>query len=719
MTSTPGSARTCRPWDLQSALHLAESLGPAGEAYLGRLYLNLGYVLRQQGDFRQALTRFNQALSVLVARQETHWIATTELNIAAILQAQGHYKQALRLLHTVQERTREKSPLQLADAQHNMVICYLALNRDREARDLAQQVVQAYDALAAHYARGRALFNLATAEAALSNVDAALAVLDEAERIMRELDTPLWLVTVCLWRGNFALKRGEASLALQQLNAAAQYLARNAQHMAETDVYLLRGQVLLDIQDYPGAIEMGQQALHHTQHTHQAWERYSAHLLLGRVREAQHDLTRARRHYTAATATINRMQRGLTITLRPEFMADKGEATRALIRLHLSAGETARAFETLERSKSQIFLNYLTSRETLRWNTAIPQVRALQAELKRLREEHQWLCHQTQHDGSALDGAAPDNTALEAIRLREKQMRAITEQLYLYSPDDGLVDLSRLPALAEVQRHLPDGTLLIAFYNDGSHLFAFKIARRAIDVVALDTPGATVDGLLAQLEFNLACALKVEPGAPIVGGLARLAQQVGQQLFEALLAPLAIRFADWQRLVIVPYGSLHYLPFHILYDQDAYLIERCEVVTLPAAALLTRQGPVRTGGALVLAHSQQGLLAHTLREAEAVHELLGGEILRDELANQDALRLPPRQVLHIAAHGEFRIDQPDLAYIALADGRLYTDDFLQHDLGYELITLSACETGRANVLAGEELIGLGRGDCMPGQARCW
>ena len=130
---------------------------------------------------------------------------------------------------------------------------------------------------------------------------------------------------------------------------------------------------------------------------------------------------------------------------------------------------------------------------------------------------------------------------------------------------------------------------------------------------------------------------------------------------------------------------------------------------LPAAALLTRQGPVRTGGALVLAHSQQGLLAHTLREAEAVHELLGGEILRDELANQDALRLPPRQVLHIAAHGEFRIDQPDLAYIALADGRLYTDDFLQHDLGYELITLSACETGRANVLAGEELIGLGRG----------
>ncbi len=39
----------------------------------------------------------------------------------------------------------------------------------------------------------------------------------------------------------------------------------------------------------------------------------------------------------------------------------------------------------------------------------------------------------------------------------------------------------------------------------------------------------------------------------------------------------------------------------------------------------------------------------------------------------------------------------------------YTDDLLQQDLSYELVTLSGCETGRANVAAGDELIGLGRG----------
>jgi CHAT domain-containing protein len=67
------------------------------------------------------------------------------------------------------------------------------------------------------------------------------------------------------------------------------------------------------------------------------------------------------------------------------------------------------------------------------------------------------------------------------------------------------------------------------------------------------------------------------------------------------------------------------------------------------------------------------------------------------------------QILHIAAHGEYRLDQPDLSYIKLADGQLYADDLLQQDLSYELVTLSACETGRANVAGGDELIGLGRG----------
>jgi CHAT domain-containing protein len=182
-----------------------------------------------------------------------------------------------------------------------------------------------------------------------------------------------------------------------------------------------------------------------------------------------------------------------------------------------------------------------------------------------------------------------------------------------------------------------------------------------------------------------------------------------RRLHAALLEPLAQRLRGRRRLVIVPYAALHYLPFHLLHTGAAYLIEQHEVVVLPAAGLATRPRVARPAGARVLAHSWDGRLEQTLAEAQTVQRLLGGRAHIEGAARRAVLRSRPAQVLHIAAHGEHRLDQPDLSYIQLADGQLYTDDLLQHDLSYELVTLSACETGRANVAAGDELIGLGRG----------
>jgi CHAT domain-containing protein len=180
-------------------------------------------------------------------------------------------------------------------------------------------------------------------------------------------------------------------------------------------------------------------------------------------------------------------------------------------------------------------------------------------------------------------------------------------------------------------------------------------------------------------------------------------------LYTALLAPLHDRTLSRHRLVVVPYGALHYLPFHLLHTGTEYLIERHEVVVLPAAGLAARRGPRRQRGALVLAHSWDNRLPGTQLEAQAVLKVFGGDIHCEQAAQRTVFQAPPTQLLHIAAHGQHRLDRPEMSYIQLADGQLYTDDLLQHDLSYELVTLSACETGRANVAAGDELIGLGRG----------
>jgi CHAT domain-containing protein len=215
--------------------------------------------------------------------------------------------------------------------------------------------------------------------------------------------------------------------------------------------------------------------------------------------------------------------------------------------------------------------------------------------------------------------------------------------------------------------------------------------------------------LLAQLKGNLAAALAIDPHGPTIQNLTQLAQRILKRLHSLLLEPLQLEQYHARKLIIVPYGGLHYLPFHLLYNGSAYLIEKYDVVALPAAGLTTRPAPQRKTGALVLAHSWDGRLPHTLAEAQVVRRLFGGDIYTGESATRAVLQASPVQILHIATHGEHRLDQPDLSYLQLADGQLYADDTLQQDMSYELVTLSACETGRANVAASDELIGLGRG----------
>ena len=219
----------------------------------------------------------------------------------------------------------------------------------------------------------------------------------------------------------------------------------------------------------------------------------------------------------------------------------------------------------------------------------------------------------------------------------------------------------------------------------------------------------TLNRLLAQLRGNIAAALTIDPYSTVARNLIQLAHRILKRLYSILIEPLTLQRYNPQKLVIVPYGVLHYLPFHILYDGTNYLIQKHDIVILPTAGLAVQPAPKRGPGTLILANSWEGRLPYTLAEAQMVQRLFGGTLCTGEAANRSVLQTAPAQILHIAAHGEHRLDQPDLSYLQLADGQLYSDDILQQDMSYELVTLSACETGRANVAARDELIGLGRG----------
>jgi CHAT domain-containing protein len=94
------------------------------------------------------------------------------------------------------------------------------------------------------------------------------------------------------------------------------------------------------------------------------------------------------------------------------------------------------------------------------------------------------------------------------------------------------------------------------------------------------------------------------------------------------------------------------------------------------------------------------------------------EVLIDKQATSKELtgKAPGCGVLHLACHGMFRADNPMFSSLKLHDGWFTAADVLRLDLDGALVTLSACESARNQVLAGDELVGLARGFLGAGAA---
>jgi CHAT domain-containing protein/tetratricopeptide (TPR) repeat protein len=697
----------------QALLTFIEANGGFGKRPI--IYYILGHAHQGLGNLRESLAYYEQSRELILADNGKRSTAEIDLNIINIAQAQGHHRQALQLLHESIDVLAQHLSLEDGKEMMHVIEGYLFLNRFTDARDLARKVIEKHPANHENFDLAPILLLLAKAEAALGDFSQVLPNLERAEQIFTGLKAAAWLGTVYLYRAQVALRQGILPTARQSARAAVEHFSENGQKISHLMALLLAARVELADGQAGMALEMAHDIQKLSREFQLPHLSYEVHLLQGKIVEQMGKPNPALRHYQVATGIMERIQRSLVLTSRPDFLADKEESVDSLVRLNLTLGRKEAAFAALECVKAQVWSGYLSQLGHLRWMHDDPKTQPLIEDLMRLREEHHWH-YQAAHDQVFREQhhvvIPPAEAALEASA-RERKLRNLTERLYLQSSRGDLTATNTVP-ISDIQRCLSDDTALIAYYSDGSHLWAFLLDGRGLDVYPLPKPISSIKLLLDKWQTNISRVLRTAPGSTDEKALRSYALPVLERLYDALIRPFAARLNHLRRLVIVPYGDLHYLPFQLLHDGENYLIERLEVTLLPTASLMTREPPQQRRKALAIAYSWDGRLSHTRDEACCVVEHFGGELYCEEKAKQSRLSTTPCQVLHISAHGQYRMDQPDFSYIQLADGPLYTDDLFQHDLSYELVTLSACETGRNRAVAGDELIGLGRGFLFAG-----
>ncbi len=720
--------------------------GEGVDLHIARARGNKAITLAAQGKFREAVALHEQARATfaLYEKQEIS-VAREELNIAEIYAAQGHYSQAL-LLFTRSRSVFQKHNMQFqaAEVAQKTCLCLLRLNRTHEAYELAGETVDFFrQSQAQRHNLAYSLVYQAEAATQEGNFKGAYSMLQEASNILEEIGFMALAAIVRLQQAELYFADGQLEASLREARHVADAFAEQEALPQMARAALLQARIAVAMSDIPTAHYLCHQALDIAQGQGLLELKYHCNYLLGLIAEQRGDLDAAARYYDRAVQGIDDVQSHLVLDERTTFLENKGNIYQHAMILALKRGNRDSALIYVEKAKSRVLGDYLRNNIDIRLRAGDKAGEVILEDLAKLREEQAWYSslvyeaeNETNLDDTAVMRVRAQGPAYarQEMQKRERRIEQLLEQIQLRLAGD-LVSRQNPhwtnSIVTSLWPKLERTTLMLEYYLAGQDLYIFQLTREGVDVQVVLGAVPKLERLLSLWRVNLDLAAQAAGGkdrAQAFLGLQENSLGLLQRFYDLLLKPVSNKLNACKHLIVVPYGILHYLPFHCLFDGVQFVVERQDVSYLPAAALLDicRQRGQRIAdkgvnlhNSLVLGLSEGGRLAYAVREAEAVARQLGTTCALNENATTSLLRRmgPYSPIVHIAAHGMFRLDAPNFSHIKLADSQLSTIEVFNLDLSScSLVTLSACETGRAIVGGVDEVISLGRGFLYAGAA---
>lgn len=669
--------------------------------------------------FRSAEQLYEQALH----RAEDAGLSVTQAEIEAsmgnLALFQGRYDRALDYL----ERSRRRFASlgmehQSAIAEQELADAYLELNLAPEAAAIYERVVPVFAELGMRAEQARSSAYHARALMLLGQTEKAHRLLEEARSLYADEGNPVGVAMVTLAEAQLHYARGDFAATQREATEAEAPLAAAGAWRRLLMARWLHGEASREMGDTGTAQTLLEETLRDAEIHAQPQLAQLCLTSLGLLAADAGEAQQAEAFFKQAVSLIEEMRAPLPAEeFRTAFVADKLTPYDELMRLCLADGSPARITEALgyvEQARSRALVDMLGGALEFRPKPRDQFEARLLSRLEELREELNWFYSRINRplDGEAARTTAALNTLHEAVRERESTVLEIVRQLQLR----GQETMHRIEPVdfAEIQRSLGTDAALVEYASLDGRLLAFVVTDERIEVVRELGSETEVGEALSQLRFQLGAlrhgSERVRQHlAPLT---ARARHHLGT-LYDILLRPIEARLGA-RRLVVVPFRALHYVPFHALFDGEAYVVERREVCYAPSAGVLRHclAQPRRALDRALLLGVADEQTPRVRAEIEALAPLFPDSVaLLDERATLAALRehASTADVLHLACHGQFRPDNPLFSSLRLADGWLTVRDAYNLDLRCDLVTLSACETGMSAVAPGDELIGLARG----------
>jgi CHAT domain-containing protein/tetratricopeptide (TPR) repeat protein len=734
-------------------------------ARLAQLETNVGTVYYRLDRYRRALEHYDRALDILGETGDDTSRALVDFNRSHILTELDRHADAFKLLESVAERyeragqhlfawqarfhmayidflrgnynralaayyqARDRlaamgSAILVAWCNQEIAEILLALNAFDDASESARAAESDFSKLDMPYESAQARVVVALAAMGLGHFDQAETNLTESREIFSRQRNGALTALVDAYLAELAIKSNRpdeaARLAARSLRAfTRQNLPARAAHAR-----LLGARAAYLSGNLTKASRMARGALAAAGSGLASAIAYRCHHLIGAVERERGRGKEALASFRRAVETVEHM-RGKVVAdeFKATFLGDKIEVYEDAIAACLDQGGEAlliEAFRLVESSKSRALADLLARylRDTA--STAEGPATDQRARLLKLIEDLNWYSSHARLEDEKGDQRRA-RVSINYVREAKACEREIARLFHRIESDDpriAAIERTQSASAADLCDALEVGETAVEYFTTGDEISAFIASRDRFEVVRGVARKREVEHQLAALRFQIE---KFNYGLEFADDhFEQLNAAMNRhliRLYEMTFSVIEPRTRG-PRLIVIPHGPLHYVPFHALLDRRGYVIDRFEISYAPSATVLKLCREQISNFKFEISDKMVALGVASLdtpsieTEVRALGRIFPDAVtLTGERATHDNLMryAPEARFLHLASHGYFRRDNPMFSFLKLADSPLNFYSLLDLRLKAEMVTLSACHTGVNTVFPGDELHGLMRG----------
>ena len=672
-------------------------------------------------DFKSALEAYQRARAYSVQQRMPQLTTQVDYNIAYLHYLGGDYAKAIELYQSTRVICEE-----VGDAYHS-ALCdldqteiYLDLNLLEEAAQVAEKARRGFGGLRMRYEVAKATTFLAIATCQRGESVHALELFAEARQLFVSEKNSLWPAMLDLYRALVFFQSGQAKDALGCVESAQSVLFHSGIANKTATADLLRALLLLQLGDITAAEYWSNAALERIERSRIMRLRYLAHFVRGQVLEYQNDIAAAHECYRKALSELEnlpglRHAEEVRIPLFKNKLPIYESLIASMLRQPKELMRPTATFEVVEKAKSQLLADLIPfGTHGLAGSARSPSERFQQ--ITNLRQEVDRGYRQM-----GLVELSKEKPSLEHLgrlrqRVQENESRLLRalDELQKTDTEFSPSQTAGVIPLESIVRTLPADAALLNYFELRGNLCAWVLHSTDLKMITL-SPTVRVRGLLGELRGDFAAVRKIAGSKQGVAGHGgKNTEMLLKELYSALVGPLQKHFPG-RRLIIVPHGFLHYIPFHALFDGSRFLVDEFTISYSLSASLYflcstKKHRRLEERSVVVGASSRDAPLvdeeAHEIASALPKPRLLLGNDATEASLRQYG---PGCRYVHFATQAVYRYDNPYFSTLALHGSPLSLFDLYHLEMPCSLVTLTGCGPALDEVRDGQEQACLLRG----------